>query len=429
MKRLVRSFVLLAVLTGSFGLFALPAHAAPTAQEPIVYQLPCNGFVCDNSDQKVPDGGAVTGKVQIKVRATASIGQLEWVEVQAKGGSANTWFCLRRFNTNSPSLEQFFNWDTTSIPSDPAGCVTDPSGPWGDATGNDAYDLRVRAADASGTSVSGARGVNLSNRPDRPHWAGSPRPIGNRTKSVRVELRWLSSPDRDIVEYAVVRIGPDGEKRFHYNAASPGGQGCSPNTSTTYTCYDDDFPREGYEGTYRYSLLAYRKTKASTGQAFVSGCRTTAGNCIESPLSDEKNASLTNPPEPSPEDTPDPTPTTAPPASSPNGPSASPSATKTEAQRRREAQRARVLAAQRARDYIDFFTGEYNEQLPFDQRGGIPFPSGQIYGGLQSPDQAIRRGFVPTPRDTAPYKAAAGGMLMLLSAAHMGRLLRREPGD
>jgi hypothetical protein len=79
-------------------------------------------------------------------------------------------------------------------------------------------------------------------------------------------------------------------------------------------------------------------------------------------------------------------------------------------------------------DYSEFYEGEYKETLPFQERGGFE-GIGPVSGGNLPGEQA--RAFAPgyTPiaeRDRRPFMALAGGLLMLLSASHMGRLLLRQ---
>ena len=429
----IRSLILVAALLLPLGGSMLPAWAAPNVSDLKVYQTPCDEFVCDNGDERVQDGDVVTERIQIHIEASSGLG-LQWVELQARKGSSN-WFCMRRWNTSAPALTQFYNWDTRAIPegassgASPTGCESDSDAPWGDGPGTDTYDLRVRARDASGTTTSSAFGVELSNRPSTPTWSSSPRVIGNKTSNAKVELRWNGLNDPDVVEYRVVRSGPGPEKEWGFDASRPGRQGCSASTSP-YICYDDSFPKDDYGGTYTYSVVAYRRTGASTSERHVSSCQVTSGNCIASQMSESRSASLQDPPEPSPETTPTPSSPTNGGGSTVTSPSDGGGRDDgpTRAERRAERRRARVLAEQRRQDYQDFFTGEFDETLDYGQREGIG-PTGPVFGGVnpggENDDIAFGR-YIPVPRDPTPYKAVAGGMLMLLVAAHTARVLRRS---
>jgi hypothetical protein len=142
----------------------------------------------------------------------------------------------------------------------------------------------------------------------------------------------------------------------------------------------------------------------------VFGCEFGSGNCIRSSSSGAEFAELTEP-EARPtrvaaEPEPDPT------------PSVRSSAT------RRATQSAGPTRS--TTDYSEFYTGSFDESLPFERREDLTSSGGRVYGGIEG-DLALgaSQPFLPDDRDPTPYRALAGGLLMVLVAAHMARHLRR----
>ena len=86
---------------------------------------------------------------------------------------------------------------------------------------------------------------------------------------------------------------------------------------------------------------------------------------------------------------------------------------------------ARVLSGNQRRDFTEFYTGEFSDELPFGGQDSLG-PTGRIFGSFTGgeADIALVDNFYPKDRDPTPFRAAAGGLLFLLVAAHMARALR-----
>lgn len=435
MKKLIRTLIATAVLTTSLGIFALPAKAAVT---PVTVFQRCGG----SCESEVQSGDAVQKDVRIEVRSSGT--QNQWVEIQLRRGSGD-WMCIKRYPNNPPSFISYI-WSTSAIPNGGSnsceGPAPDGAASWGARTANDEFGIRVQFQERSSVG-SGRRDqttefrVKLNNAPDAPTLS-SAMTRGNGTKHAYVELRWPRVSDPEIVQYEVIRHGPDGRTAWFVDAANPGRDDCPSSSSSSYVCRDKSsaFQREGFEATYHYELRSFRTTQATSSSSGVTRCaRGSSGYCVGSQTSNSKSTTVAGPPEPSPEPQPS-SPTSSggsgganSPSSTPSTSGPSPSATKTAEQLRRERELARVLAEQRRQDYLDFFTGEYDDTLPFDANSGMLGGGGPVYGGETSDgptQQASGPQFPAGSRDPAPYRAAAGGSLMLLVAAHMARLLKRS---
>lgn len=412
-----RSITLVASFLLAAGIGVPAAHAAPSVPKPQVYQHPCgdNAPVCRTSGAPtVKDGEVVTEKVQIDVTVTTSYPlTLEWVEVQARADG--DWFCIRRWTASGTSFNRFFNWDTEEFPNEPSGCESSAS-EWGDRTSNSEVDLRVLAADSNAQRTSETLSVVLSNRPESTAFVGEPRVIGDRTSSARVQLTWDHLADEDVSEYRLVRVDPDGgESELPFDAIDPGRDDCSLSAGRM-TCTDDSIPSKSYGGRYTYSVIAFRKTQATSG-TYVERCARSSGYCIASPISTSRSATLS-----------DPEPRTTPTRSSPT-----PSPTVSETPEERREREARVLSDSFNRPTYnpEFYQGTYDSELPFDEGVGLfggGLSEGNYFGGSQGgPFAASPAGYLnPPERNPTPYRATAGGLLMLLVAAHMGRALSRS---
>ena len=417
MRTVSKAFLAAAVTAVTVALPFAPAHATPDGVAIKVYETSkCSSSYCTTSDPQVADGGAVAGKIQVSAQVDPGLDtSMAWYELEVRAPGSEDWVCVAHKNTSVTST--WLNWTTSSFPSEPAGCAS--SSLHGAVTVNGEYDLRMTVNDGGGSRRSDVASVYLSNRPATPRWVSSPTVLGNGTKTPRVQLRWYAQSAEGVVEYLVVRGDPDGDEvTFWFNAASPGGQGCSSaSSSTTLTCYDDTLSGYGYGGEYVYAIYAYRKTQASASEANVVECHFSSGNCIESQQSDGREVAMSAPVSPTP---------TPPPS---KDPTTTPSATQTP---RVLSDRERPTTIPRSSgdraSYCDFFCGEYENELPFDQRGSV-LPGaggGGIYAGSQQA-AGPSRGYFPAPRDERAYVLVAGGMLMLLVAAHMARILRHRP--
>lgn len=407
----MRSAAAAAVLFVTVALPAVPAHAAPSV-DLTVTQLSCPG--CDSGE--VQDGGVVTKSVRVSFSSSSNPLRITSVEIQARVGS-DPWFCMRRWTPNQFSFSSSIIWDTRAVPDDPddpggpaPNCRPDSSAPWGERTLNEEYDVRVVARDEGGAEVNDSQSVHLSNAPEAPRWAAVRRGTGNRA----VEVKWFGQPGEGVVEYKISRVAPDGTvKWFGINAKKPKNQSpglsCT-NATSAYSCTDKNFPQQGYAGKYVYSIYSYRSTLATQGVG-VGECMIVAGRCIgpESGI-DSESVTVKEPPPP-------PSPTAS-----------SPSPTQTAAERERSRQRSsgpNVLSSRQARDFSEFYEGEFTEELPFGDPGSLG-PTGRIFGSFQGGESkiALVENFYPQGRDPTPYRAAAGGILLVLVAAHMARALR-----
>lgn len=391
----------------------VPAQAAPSeVRIDRVHQTKeCPYGFCDADDPRLSEGDVVQGRIQVNISAS---GSAAWFELHAlpPGGDparASDWVCVAR--RNSGSSPTWMNWTTTTYP-DVSGCAAADASP-NDITPNGTFRLRAVGGDSAGdTTNSSSFAIALGNKPAPPEWVGIPQVYGNGTENPRVRLQWYGQPDEDVAEYLVIREGPGGETQFHVNAAKPGGQGCDGSAATTYTCIDDAFPQDGYEGSYSYVVYAYRKTQATEGPA-IYPCEFSTGNCIESQGSGSDEVELRNPPRPTP--TPD---------------EVTPTPTKTRRDRERDRDRgSNVMGSRTSGSNFCFTCGTYEEVLPLQGRGLLPgglTGEGRYYGGTTTNGQPIARGYVPIPRSTKGFQALSGGMLMLLVAAHMARALRHS---
>jgi hypothetical protein len=229
-----------------------------------------------------------------------------------------------------------------------------------------------------------------------------------------VTLRWKKSEAVDVLEYHIVRTGPDGTKIAPVSAASPGSQGCSI-SSNVYTCQDKSFPA-AYSGSYSYGVVALRERPAyNSSEEDKINCTTVAKPCVLSAGSDIHNVSLVAP-TPTPTPTPEPTGQPKAPGTTPPGtPSSKPQAGGN------SSGGTRVLSFGSTSNG-GFYSGTYSETLPYTPRTLI------LGGGsaTSSPEASGYEGEVIS--DTAPdYRTimlpVAGGLLAFLSAAHVRRLL------
>jgi hypothetical protein len=268
----------------------------------------------------------------------------------------------------------------------------------------------------------------INNVPSRPVWAAEPRDVGPINKPA-VELRWTGSPEPDVVQYDIVRTAPSGAQvTYNVSAASPGGQGCS-RSSNVYTCYDTNFPSSGYGGTYSYRVTAFRSSPSSNVNC------TDGGACIASTASPPDSVSI-NEPSPSPSPSTGGSPSTGP-SKSPTGGSSSPSSSPSTQNSPNNRGGSSVLSGRT--DPSEFFTGTYDEQLPYEQRGGF----GSLLPGDGTGDGSADSGggFEGFEQDGEDELASPGGfggdeellrqllvsiaagLLVLLIAGHLARLL------
>lgn len=398
-------------------LLAFPAGAAPSGTEVTkVYRLPCGGSTCDSGDGAISDGGTGFGSIQIQAKAQSSLG-LSAVTLQARrvlNGDVGAWVCMRKWSDQGTSFSSFVNWGTEAWPSSPAGCSD--SSVYGTDTRNAVYDFRVQATDATGTTTSSAYSVKVNNPAARPVWDGSPTVAGAEDNDPIVTLRWKKNSEPDIREYHFIRSGPDGEEEFAVSATKPGGQGCDSDSSTI-TCYDDTLPKEGFDGDYSYSLVAFRSSPSSSYSCSISPY----GSCATSQVSDTKTVSVDEPVAQGP----DAVETNAPPKeTTSSGGTPRQNTTPSRVTRRPGS------ASSSSSSYADFFSGEYEKELPYDANKGFALPGDD--GPTDQPSalgpESDFLGNSDVGGRLRALRILSGGLIMLLVAAHLARLLR-DPAD
>ena len=404
-------------LAAPFVLLAAPASAAPSEPKVSkVFELPCSAAVCQSGeDTAASDGALVDDSIQIHVTASSAIG-LTSIELQARqvlNEDPGSWVCLKTWGGSGSTFTDYYNWNTNNWPGDsgdpPSGC--DTSAYHGDMTRNTSYQLRVIARDSTGSTPSDPPfDLKVSNGAATPEWISEPSVEGAEERNPIVELRWQANNEPDVREYHFIREGPDGEHEFAVSATKPGGQGCDLD-GDTYVCYDDSFSSEGFGGTYSYSLIAMRTSPSSRQSCSLPPY----GDCVESGQSDSMSLAIKEPPAPGPDASRDPPRWERPASENTSGASPGP------AQVHRSDGSAPSSSGGSA---ADFFTGEFDRELPYDAPQGFDLPGGEG----TTPVAIGPEGELVFDTDTSGRRRAmnvlALGLLLLVVAAHLARLLR-----
>jgi hypothetical protein len=361
----------------------------------------------------VSSGATVMDDVIVNVSAsTSSTFTIGTADLMMRLGTSGAYTCMKRWSVNASTFSGSFTWDTTQWPEAPSqsGC-TGRTSPALTRNGQYQVSLVVTDNDVSNCGVATCSyrtsfTMKVANPPSIPAWVSDPEASGTQDRSPIVQIQFSGSPEPDIVEYHWIREGPDGEAEYAVSATNPGGQGCDFDGSI-YTCYDDTFPT-AFAGQYNYALIAFRASPTGNGRCALPP----EGTCIESPMSSPRSVSMAEPP-PSPSGTP---------TKGGSSPTASPS--------RRSATRVEGGIVRRggsggSNDYQDFFTGSYDEKLPYGQQPGFGTP-----GGLpgQTSTETLASGAVDestTEQNRRVWTSIAGGLALLLAAAHLSRMLRR----
>jgi hypothetical protein len=428
MKTLIRIALIATILTWVTSLFASPAIATPSNVR-IASVFQCGDSDCSEYDHDpLGPNAAVNESVRIDAHAESSVG-LEWMRVEARreGGE---WVCLMQWSLSGSSADRNVAWDTNVWP----GTVTNPPGSCpahsahGDPTRNGNYDVRVVAKEKTlpgveDTTRSSVVELRVNNRPSVPEWASDPSVSGESDGAPVVTLRWQANPEPDVAEYHFIRTDPNGDRwLFAVSAKNPGGQGCDRD-GDVYTCEDDvllesNYGNTDYAGTREYVLYALRSSPVS------GGCALSSNGCISSQSGDVRSASIEEPP-PVEEETSGGGSGGTSGGSSGGGsggsPSASPSASRSSSPSRSPSASAsaspHVLG--RRLDNSEFFQGEYEKTLPYGQnrvlvpghRGDSLYAAGDPIAGTADDDRG-------------PWTPLAAGLVLMLIAAHMARLLR-----
>lgn len=438
MSKLSRLCVIALVLFGAMA--PLTASATPSNTR-ILRVDECTGTSSScSASSPVSDGDVVDYFIEIQASAGSSNGTsgFTWLQVQARLAGDDEWKCIRQWSLSGASAPgpRTFVWDTMRWPSSAACDLSGQTNVVQSAssrTANGAYELRARARDAG---VGGSLGspsepftVLVSNRASSPSWAAEPRDVGP-SKKPAIELLWTGSPEPDMVQYDIERSGPDGQVTYNISATSPGSQGCTRSSSNVFRCYDTNFPSSGYGGTYSYRVVGFRSTPSNGID-----CRY-GGSCIASQPSAPESASVNEPsPSPSPSNggSPSTDPSTSP---STGGGSSSPSSSPRGNRNNNRSGGSQVLSGRT--DTNDFFSGTYDEQLPYQERGGFGTllpgddtgPGGGLPGDSSSgfdegEDDYLADGpaFTDDEASRRLLVSIAAGLLMVLIAMHIVRLL------
>jgi hypothetical protein len=433
MKRtILRATILAAALTWALGFAILPAHAV-TASTPGVKQ--CSGSSCTS----VSSGAVVQGTIRISAHAseTAVLQHLKWVRISARDDSTGAFTCLIQWTTSAQTYDNSTDWDTTHFraqndaPGCPAGSdAYNRADKYGAYTHNGALQIQVQAANNSNSiDPSGTFTVNINNPSSAPQWASNPSVSGTAQRQPVVTLSWQAVPEPDIIEYHFVRrdSSPDSSAtEFAVSAASPQNQGCSLSNGV-YTCHDSSFPATGFGGTYNYWVVAYRSSPSDADQcsASVGG----GANCIQSPLSQQASVSMSEP-APSPSGSPSGGTTLTPGSHSVGGSrptGVTPSVTGSESTTK--TQSPEVLGSTVNREQFCFTCGSYGKTLPYGNNslpgdnatGGAPITNGQSPILAAGPQLATGTGGTD-PKQL--WTSVAAGLVLLLTAAHVARVLR-----
>ena len=307
-----------------------------------------------------------------------------------------------------------------------------PSTQWDtQALPNGVYTVSMYATDTGGVLCSSDTGsayntAKLANPPVAPVWNGSPTAASD--GSANVTLSWNANPEPDIVEYGLFRQGPDGIKHSVVSASSPGSSGCTL-SGGAYTCVDpaSDFPTP-YDGTYSYVVVALRSRPSFNSGETVKDCDTNNQPCVASDQNDARSVTLTSPtPTPSPTDSPSPGGGTTGGGTTGGGTTGGGNTTTTTSGSGSSSggkKPSSVLSFGTARGpsaYNEFYTGTYSEQLPYQPKTFIVGGGQKQTGGGQQVASGSIGGAAPNYRTI--MLPVAGGLLAVLSAAHVRRLL------
>ncbi|MEX2557514.1 MAG: hypothetical protein WEB06_18025 [Actinomycetota bacterium] len=368
--------------------------------------------VTDPTDDEVIDGsfdsdGTPSGfKFTLKGQATTTCEQ-GWQTI--------------KFTITGPSSVPAFS---TLSSSDPSWAGSHPTQWNTQPLKNGIYTVRLDVTEKTTTNLldkcpsdkpgSGSHSVKakVANPAVAPEWSSAP--VAASDGSASVTLRWKKNAEDDVLEYHILRSGPDGLKIAPVSASNPVGSGCSPLESNVYTCQDNAFP-EAYTGDYNYGVVALRERPAyNSSEDEKIECQISSKPCVVSKGSQIQGVSLVAPtPTPTPTDQPS---TPPPGTTAPGTPSSKPGASGGGSS---GSGAPRVLSFGSSGG---FYSGTYSETLPYQ-------PRTMILGGgsaTSSPQADGYQGEVVS--ETAPdfrtvMLPVAGGLLAFLSAAHVRRLL------
>ena len=333
---------------------------------------------------------------------------------QATTSCSSGWQTIK-FTVTGPSGSQFFN---VAAPSTGTWSGSAPTQWDTQPLENGTYTVRLDvvekdtiALSCKGQAASHYVTAKVANPAEKPEWSSAP--VAASDGSASVTLRWKKGAEDDILEYHILRSGPDGLKIAPVSASAPGGQGCSL-ASSVYTCTDTAFP-EAYTGDYNYGIVALRERPAyNSSEEEKIECETASKPCVVSKGSQIYGVSLVAP-------TPTPMPTDEPGTPAPGTPGAGKPSSKpsTSGSSNSGSGGTRVLSFGNSGG---FYSGTYSETLPYT-------PRTMILGGGKATSSPQAEGYQgEVVSETAPdfrtiMLPVAGGLLAFLSAAHVRRLL------
>lgn len=259
----------------------------------------------------------------------------------------------------------------------------------------------------AGKSASPYVDVKVANAAEAPTWGAAPLSDFASDGSPTVTLRWNKNREPDVVEYHIIRTGGAGSFEAAVSASNPEQQDCD-RVSGDYVCEDLKFPKNGYDGTYSYRLVAVRSRPAYSSNETQYFCELSPSQaCVQSNPSDSRSIALSSPaPKPRPKVDQNP--------GSGSGTGSGSGSTSVLSSSSRGS----------GLDGSDFFTGSYKTSLPYQPRT-LLIPGASARPPGDSREQAFSGEILTeTPPDfrtiTLPI---AGGLLTFLAAAHVRRLL------
>lgn len=283
-----RDLLVVAVFGSLHAFVATPLPAAPANPRitAIYDAIDCRGTRCDTDAPAVSSNQIVSGPIQIQVHAEDPLG-LRWVRLEASFGDRPDFLCVQEWDVRTQTrVDEYYTWDTLRWPEPGPGWGCGEIAPHfhGQPTTNDAYDLRIVAAnyvDEQQQATSPRFPLRLANAPVTPTITEPPTASGR-----KVRIGWKPSRERDILEYRIVRANPGGgTDEFAVSAESPEQQACTRIGAEVIRCVDSSLPDEG--GTYTYAVLALRP-----GAGATKTCALSSRPCIESPISETRTVSV-----------------------------------------------------------------------------------------------------------------------------------------
>jgi hypothetical protein len=348
------------------------------------------------------DGATVAGTTLVDFEVTSDSG-LSWARLAITGTASSPGQVFEETSAATGRYGKSFSWVTTQLT------------PY-----NDEYTVTFSAREnVTGQEKSDSILVRVSNPPATPQWAASPRVTNGAGGRKVVTLSWRANTEPDIREYRLTRVDPSGDEAVlgPVSAVHPDYQGCVK-SSGVITCQDTRFEQTGYGGTYSYRVQALRNSPVPDEQCGLDtdgNPTASGGSCVSSSPSSAKSATLVEP---------KPTPTPKP-AGTSGGSGTTPTTTVTSG----PPAPAPVRTYAPGEDPREFYTGTYSPQLPYQPKTLLESPAAGGGGSSQQSETRVeatkQTRIVSEPLDArGKVLPVAGGLLAILAAAHVRRLLR-----